>query len=183
MLMRLTIKEGTKTNGAGATRAADPAATSATARDGAKRPVLATVLRSIDGTAADMREALLQLLSGATPYVPRIRVRETSEAIVVTGRVPHVDEDSVEVTLDGRTLRVRGEKSSQRERTRRAYRSVWKVHRTFERTIPLDCDIDLKNVVATLRDGLLRIHVPRKHPSPEESKSIPLDSDRAGVVA
>jgi HSP20 family molecular chaperone IbpA len=177
MHMRLTIKDGNKghkpngSNGAG-TYPPDPAAT---------RPLLATVGRMVDGALAEAKEGALQILNGVVPYVPRIHVRETNDAIVVTARLRDVDEDSVEVTFVGHAMKITGRKSKERELNRRNYRSVKKVFRTFERTIPIHCDVHLDKVVATFGGEFLRVHVPRKGAS-VPSKSVPVAAEAARAM-
>ena len=175
--MRLTIKDRGKMNGAGVTQGGARTTSHAVISGEAHRPLLATVYRAIDGAAVEVEEAVRQILSGVVPYVPRIRVRETSEAIIVSGRLRHVDVDSVEVTLTREALKITGIRMTERERLRRTYRSVEKVFRTFERAIPFDCEVDRDRVVATLRNDMLRIHVPKKATSRAPSRSVPLAAE------
>ena len=64
--------------------------------------------------------------------------------------------------MTGGALKISGTWTRERERTRRTYRSVKKVFRTFERAIPFYCAVDRDRVVATLRDDA-------PDPHPEES--------------
>ena len=126
------------------------------------RLVLTTAIRALQGSARELGEMLLQLLSGVEPYVPRMRVRESSRALIVTGHLARVEETSVDVVYDGYALLISGEKIGQRERVGRSYRRVEIVSRRFERRIPLYCEVDAERILATLRDDVLRIHLPKK---------------------
>ncbi len=173
--MRLNIKDessnGTKgTNGANGSNGAAHAKVGNGAEKSAgkprgnrpSRPLVSMAFRTLDATARALSESLLQLLNGVAPYVPIFRIRETNDSIIVSGHLPRVQEDSIQIVFDGRMLRIHGTRTRQEERIRRKYRRVETVSRTFEHAIPLYCDAESEKMVATLRDDLLRIHVRKK---------------------
>ena len=184
--MRLIVKDGNKSNGANGAAAIREAngrtMSGIRVPNGATRPLLATALRAIDGAAEEMKESVLQILNGVMPYVPRIWVRETTESIIVSGRLPDVDETCVEVAFVGQALKIKGTTSKVRESTRRSYRSVERVYRTFERTIPIPRDVDRGKVVATFGSEVLRVHMPRKATTSVPSRSASITPESAAVA-
>jgi HSP20 family protein len=169
--MRLTIKNGSNGNGSNGNgsngNGSNGNGAIAGDADGEKsgkaerRLLPSELLRTLEASAGELGEAVLQILSGAKPYLPRIQVREIKDAILVSAALPGVDERSLEVAFEGRLLRIHGVKTEQRERTRRKYRRVQKIYRTFARAIPIHCDVEGDNAVATLRNGVLSIHAPK----------------------
>ena len=104
---------------------------------------------------------------------PRADIFETDTAFVILADMPGVDPDGVELVADKDTLVVRGRvnSSSTNVQTRQVE------HREFEladyyRTFTLTEDLDSDGITGTLRDGVLRVEVPK---SPRvQPKKIPV---------
>ena len=64
-------------------------------------------------------------------------------------------------------LTIRGEKRSEREETKECSRHVERSYGSFTRAFTLPSDADGDRLVASFKDGVLTINVPRK----EEAKS------------
>lgn len=149
---------------------------------GAKRALRpAEWVRTAERSVEDLREALLQVASGTLPYVPRIRLKESDEAILVSVALPDADERSLEVSFDGSSLRIKGTKIQHKERTRRRYRQVADVYRTFERTIVLHGAINRDKAFATLRKDVLRVHVPKAKTGHEPVSATPVTAESLPV--
>lgn len=172
--MQLTIKNATNGNGASRANGSPPAPVDGTVRR-------SVVLRALKVSVRDVREAVLQILSGAPPYIPRIQVNETQDAIDVTAMISGVDEDSMEVRFEGKFLWIQGTTTSVEERTRRKYHRLVKVSRTFERAIPMHCEVDRDKAVATLRKDILRVHVPKTEASHGALKAVPIAAESAPI--
>jgi HSP20 family molecular chaperone IbpA len=117
--------------------------------------------RALVDSVQELREAVLQVLSGALPYLPRVQVHEGKNAVLITTHLADIDEESVHVVFDGPLLRISGVRTSRREILRRKYRRVEKIHRTFDRAIPIYWSVDRQKAVATLRKNVLRISMPK----------------------
>ena len=104
---------------------------------------------------------------------PRADIFETDTAFVILADMPGVDPDGVELVADKDTLVVRGRVNS--ASTNVQTRQV--EHREFEladyyRTFTLTEDLDSDGITGTLRDGVLRVEVPK---SPRiQPKKIPV---------
>ena len=93
---------------------------------------------------------------------PRADIFETDTAFVILADMPGVGPDGVELVADQHTLVVRGRVG--RAPTDDDARRV--EHREFEladdhRTFTLTEDLDSDGITATLRDGVLRVEVPK----------------------
>jgi len=116
--------------------------------------------RSLESSVEELREKLLQLMTGAKPFVPHFRVREKSGALLVSAELPELDERSVEVRFEGKLLKISGARTKHREVLRRRFQRTEKTLRSFERTIPIHGTFDPESAVATLNGDVLRINVP-----------------------
>lgn len=97
-------------------------------------------------------------------------VMETDSEIVVFGEIPGVRKEDVNVTLVGTDLIVRGERrpdpNEEKEITWHQAERRWG---RFERTLPLPEEVVASGVTTLLRNGLLKVCLPKRQP-----KTIPV---------
>ena len=104
---------------------------------------------------------------------PRADIFETDTAFVILADMPGVGPDGVEVVADSRTLTVRG-------RVSRSPTNAELEHREFEladyhRAFTLTEDLDTDRISGTLRDGVLRVEIPKSERV--QPKKIPVRSN------
>jgi HSP20 family protein len=88
-----------------------------------------------------------------------IDVYSTEDEIVVTASVPGLKAEDVEITVEGDTLRIRGEIPPMIENVDYAFAERY--HGSFSRTLQLNVPIDLDKVEATFENGLLVLRLPK----------------------
>jgi len=86
---------------------------------------------------------------------------EDEDQIHVEAELPGMSESDVEITIHNRTLYLRGERKAEEGRK---YLVNGRAFGKFEQAITLSATVDVDNVRAELKDGVLRIDLPR---SPE----------------
>ncbi len=94
-------------------------------------------------------------------WVPRVDVFDHENELMVRTEVPGVDPESIEVTVEGGTLSIKGGRSFENEETKRSYHRKEIFEGSFERTILLPEGIDPEAVSATSKDGILEISIPK----------------------
>lgn len=94
-------------------------------------------------------------------FSPQIDIKETPTDILITAELPGVEKEDVEVTLEGNSLRLRGEKKSeQEEKVKGSYRFE-RFYGSFERVIPLPASVQAHKVEALMKKGVLTIKLPK----------------------
>ena len=97
-------------------------------------------------------------------WTPLADAHETAEAYVVELEVPGLRRDDLDVQVDGARLVVKGERrpaaQGRPERFYRVERSYGPFARSFTFAGPVDAD----RVTAHLKDGLLRLELPKARP-------------------
>ena len=93
---------------------------------------------------------------------PRVDVVETADAIRVTAELPGVKADEVEITVEGDTLTLRGEKREEHEEKKKDYHRVERRYGAFSRSIHLPSSVDPDKVTARSKDGVLSIDIPKR---------------------
>jgi HSP20 family protein len=91
---------------------------------------------------------------------PRLRLREASDALALTLDVPGMREEDLAVEVKGTTLTISGERKLEAPKgytARRQERPLAK----FSRTLTLPYAVDAGATTASLKDGVLRVTMPK----------------------
>lgn len=91
---------------------------------------------------------------------PAFNVWADAESAVVTGALPGVKMDDLEITASGKTITVKGGRKDGEGDSRR-YLKRERRNEAFNRAIELPFRIDADKVSATLTNGMLQIILPR----------------------
>ena len=102
-------------------------------------------------------KARCELAAGWTPVVD---IYETSEMFVVKADLPEVKEEDISISIQGGYLRISGERNLQREG--RHYHQVERSYGRFSRSFALPEVADKDNIQAALKDGILKVTLPKK---------------------
>jgi len=97
-------------------------------------------------------------------FTPRIEVRDTDEALVVSAELPGVAQDQVEIEIGGDVLTIRGEKKVESETKDETGKDVIATERSygsFLRTVALPFTPDSTAVTATFDKGVLTVTLPK----------------------
>jgi HSP20 family protein len=115
-----------------------------------------TMNRLLEEALAPERVATQMPASGWTPAAD---VYETGDSFVVLMELPGIDEDDVEVSVDGDRLVIKGERRPQLPARPDRFHRMERSHGAFARTFVLSQAVDPDDVSAQFRDGLLRIEL------------------------
>jgi HSP20 family protein len=98
----------------------------------------------------------------AAIFSPSFEVRETDNAYVFNADLPGVKEDDIDITLSGNRLTVSGHRESETRDERDRYYAYERSYGSFSRSFTLPDDADVDNAKAEMRDGVLKIELPKK---------------------
>ena len=99
--------------------------------------------------------------SDETPvFVPPVDIRESESQVVLLADMPGVDEKHVDIDLEGDVLTLRGQ---YRENAPEGHAITYREYRAgnYERSFTLGSDIDREAVSAVMKDGVLRLTLPK----------------------
>ncbi len=97
-------------------------------------------------------------------FIPRVDIYETNDAMMMVANMPGVDENNVEITLEKGVLTIKGYvPPTQFE----GYSLVYAEYREgdYERSFTLSNDINQEAIEATMKDGVLRLRLPKISPT------------------
>jgi len=110
----------------------------------------------------------------APPVIePPTDVYQTEHEIVVLMEIAGMREQEVDIHLEGRLMRVRGEKRDRRShQPGRVYNEMEIPYGPFARTILLPVPVDAERVSVKYDDGLLQITLPKRAREPQRRVRI-----------
>lgn len=96
-----------------------------------------------------------------TMETPSTDVFTRSDDLVVRAELPGLSHEDVDVSVEGRTLVVKGERRREHDETKRDYQRREIRYGRFERHVALPEGVDVDRIRATLDAGVLEVTVPR----------------------
>lgn len=101
-------------------------------------------------------------------------VSEDDRAFYVSVELPGLDEDDVSVSLSDRLLTISGEKNAEKEnKDKNTYRRE-RAYGSFRRTVEIPGDVDIDNIDAKFKKGVLSIELPKTKESQQKVRRIPV---------
>ncbi len=128
------------------------------------------VFRSFDSRLPSM--GAIGSLGGFGAPWPSVEISETDKEIRVTAEVPGLQENDIEVLLDGDVLTLKGEKRTETEDKERQFSE--RVYGRFERRIPLGMAIEEERIDAHFHNGVLTVVLPKSETAQSQVKRIPI---------
>jgi HSP20 family protein len=92
---------------------------------------------------------------------PPVNISETDGEIIVTSEIPGMDTGDIELTLNEKSLIIRGAKKNEVGNYYRQERPTC----SFQRIVNLNVPVQADGIKATMKDGLLRVVLPKARES------------------
>ncbi len=93
-------------------------------------------------------------------FVPRVDIYENKEALYLIADMPGVDEKTVEIGLEKNLLTIIGRVENGRVKDATMMYSEYEIG-DYERVFTLSDEIDRDKIVATVKNGVLRLELPK----------------------
>ena len=92
---------------------------------------------------------------------PSVDIRETEADFVLEAELPGLSEKDVEVKVEDNLLTIASRKDEKNEEKREGYVVRERRSAAFSRSFVLPKDVDREKIVATFKDGLLSLQIPK----------------------
>ncbi len=97
-------------------------------------------------------------------FIPRVDIYETDNAVNVIADMPGIRADSVDITLEQGVLTINGYVEEERPADHTLAYAEYRVG-DYTRRFSLSNQIDQDRIDATVKDGVLRLHLPKVKPT------------------
>ena len=96
-------------------------------------------------------------------YIPKTDIYETEDEIILVADVPGADQDSVDITLEKNILSINAFVDDD---VPTGYDRIYSEYEggDFQRSFRLSDEINQDNIKAVVRNGELRLHLPKSEP-------------------
>lgn len=123
-----------------------------------------TVWRGMDNLQRDMSrlfDVYYPTRARVAPGFPAVNVWTSEEELVVTAEVPGVNPDDMDISMDGEILTLSGERIAEELDEGTRYLRQERGYGEFSRSIELPYPVNIDQVEATFKNGVLSISLPR----------------------
>jgi len=96
-----------------------------------------------------------------TGVYPVMNIYDDGESYIVWAELPGVDSKDLDISVTGDTLTLRGERHAPEVPEKESYHRRERTYGQFRRAMTLPDQVDSSKVVATFKDGILEIRLPR----------------------
>ena len=109
-------------------------------------------------------------------FSPAVNVEETEEELRLSAELPGLEEEDFEITTDGDTLTIKGEKKVESASDDGGRKRVERSHGSFVRNFRVAWDIDAESVKAVYKNGVLDLVIPKPEDEQPQVRTIPVTS-------
>ena len=118
-----------------------------------------------------------EVQGAANGWSPLVDIFEDAEGITLKVELPEVVADDVDIQVEGNSLTLRGERKLENADKQEGYHRVERSYGSFGRRFTLPSTVEMANVTAQSRDGVLRIFLPKKAETKPRQIKVQADSN------
>jgi len=96
---------------------------------------------------------------------PLINLTENNDNYYVRAELPGIKADELDIEAEGNKISISGERKIPSENEKAKYHRIEREAGKFSRIISLQTDIDSDKIDATLKDGILKLTIPKSEKS------------------
>jgi len=109
-----------------------------------------------------------------TEWFPDIDILEDKDDIIVKIDIPGVSVSDIETTITGDLLQIKGERKRETSREDENYHYIGRNYGKFDRSIELPTQVNVDNIKAAYKDGVLTVKLPKIEKTKSEKLKIDL---------
>ncbi len=122
----------------------------------------------------EMNRVLSRYVSPSTSDFPAVNIWADGEETLVTTEIPGIDSDTIDISVIGKTLMIKGSREPEKPGDGCSYHRRERWYGQFTKTIELPFNIEADKVAANFSNGILSIRLPRAEA--EKPKKITIKS-------
>jgi len=115
---------------------------------------------------------LPEAVTGGSLWRTDLDIREGKKEITVEAEIPGMNKEDIHVSLHGRNLNIKGEKSRENETTDKGLYRKERSYGFFNRTVELPAAVDESSISATYKKGVLTVEMKKSKEAPGRAITI-----------
>lgn len=117
----------------------------------------------------------------ALTFMPAFDVKETKEAFIFKADLPGMTDKDIDVSIAGNRLTVSGKREAETQDKGDNYFTYERTYGSFSRAFTLPEAVDVDSIHADLKDGVLKINVPRSPETQPKKIAIKAGSEKGRI--
>lgn len=116
------------------------------------------------GELQELQNRMNRLFESGTAarlWAPAVDITESEHEILLEAELPGMKKEEIDVQLNGDTLTLRGERKIERSEKDEQYHRVERQYGAWQRSFQIEIPIDVENVSADYKDGVLVVRLPK----------------------
>jgi HSP20 family protein len=114
-----------------------------------------------------------------TNFAPPVDIYEDEHNISLRMEVPGIDENDIDVRIEGNTLTVHGERKLEKDEKEENYRRIERQYGSFTRSFTLPNSVDPSQVSAHYDKGVLKINLAKKAEAKPKQIKVNVGSEKS----
>ena len=119
----------------------------------------------------------------ARTWAPAVDIYETDQNLVLKAELPGFDPKDVEVRVEDGMLYLKGERKFESEAKRENYHRIERSYGAFSRTFPLPNSVNVDNVTAEYKNGVLTLTMPKREEAKPKAIKIEVSQEAPRTMA
>lgn len=107
-------------------------------------------------------DSLEQSLLAPVSLAPKTDIYEQDDKVLLEMEAPGIREEDINLTVEGNTLTISGERKQNVERKKGRYQRVERHYGRFSRTFTLPATVDTNSIEANYEHGVLHVSMSKK---------------------
>ena len=102
----------------------------------------------------------------------KLDIKDNDNEITLTAEIPGVELKDIDLLLSDHMLTIKGEKKEEREEREKGYYRSERNYGSFQRMIPLPCEVNKDAVEATFKNGVLKVRLQKSPEYVKQTKKV-----------
>jgi HSP20 family protein len=105
-------------------------------------------------------------------WAPAANISETDREYLIKAELPEVKKEDVKILVENGIITISGERKQQKEEKDENEIRIESFYGTFSRSFSLPDNVDANSVRAESKDGVLKVHIPKKEVSKPKAVTV-----------
>ncbi|MCK5833999.1 Hsp20/alpha crystallin family protein [bacterium] len=110
--------------------------------------------------------------TGPALWAPGVDIKETTDALEVIAEIPGMKKEEISVSMHEGVLSISGEKKMEERKETESWHRNERIFGSFQRSFYIPSEIDQSKILASYKDGVLKVVLPKKEE--QKRKEIPI---------
>jgi len=106
---------------------------------------------------------------------PTVDIYEAGDDVIVKSDLPGIAKEDIEVNLTDDTITISGEKKREEKIEKKDYFRLERAYGSFKRSFALPAEIQTAKAVATFKDGVLEVKIPKSEAAKKKEHKIKIE--------